>query len=57
MLFIGIVIYTLYLILSATEHDALPWFSGVMLMFFIPLTLVTLLVSGWRAFKGRSRQM
>jgi cation:H+ antiporter len=57
-LFLGYyVAYTLYLILSATEHDALPWFSGAMLMFFIPLTLVTLVVSVWRAFKRRSARV
>jgi cation:H+ antiporter len=33
-----------YLILAAQQHDALPLFSGVMLMFVIPLTVVTLAV-------------
>ncbi|MFN9804927.1 MAG: calcium/sodium antiporter [Betaproteobacteria bacterium] len=36
--------YVAYLILAAQEHDALPVFSGVMLMFVIPLTVVTLAV-------------
>jgi len=36
--------YTLYLILAAVEHEALPQFSGVMLGFVLPLTVVTLLV-------------
>lgn len=34
--------YTLYLILAAAEHDALPQFSLLMLKFVIPLTVLTL---------------
>lgn len=37
--------YTAYLILAAREHDALDEFSGVMLGFVLPLTVVTLVVS------------
>lgn len=36
--------YTLYLILAASNHDALPAYNNVMLYFAIPLTLVTLFV-------------
>jgi cation:H+ antiporter len=36
--------YVLYLILDATQHDALPLFSSVMLLFVVPLTALTLLV-------------
>jgi len=36
--------YTTYLILDATQHDALPAFSTVMLAFVVPLTILTLLV-------------
>lgn len=36
--------YVTFLMLAATEHDALPPFSGVMLGFVLPLTVVTLLV-------------
>lgn len=36
--------YVAYLILAAQAHDALPVFSGVMMMFVIPLTVVTLAV-------------
>lgn len=43
------VAYTLYLILDATQHDALSTFSMVMLMFVIPLTVVTLAVLVVRA--------
>ena len=38
------VAYTLYLVLAAAHHDALPRFSPVMLYFVIPLTVVTLIV-------------
>jgi cation:H+ antiporter len=44
-LFLGYyVAYTAYLLLAAQQHDALPAFSGAMLSFVIPLTVVTLLV-------------
>ena len=44
-LFLGYYIaYTTYLVLAAQQHDALPMFSGVMLSFIVPLTLVTLVV-------------
>ncbi|MDI9548838.1 MAG: calcium/sodium antiporter [Chloroflexota bacterium] len=46
--------YTVYLILYAQQHDALPLFSDVMLLFVIPLTVLTLVVITWRAF-GRQR--
>ncbi len=50
--------YTLYLILDATGHDALPAFSTVLLEFAAPLTgitLVLLAVRGWRA--GHPREV
>ncbi|MCH4563621.1 calcium/sodium antiporter [Halomonas sp. EGI 63088] len=36
--------YTLYLILAAARHDALPGFGATMLYFVLPLTALTLLV-------------
>lgn len=36
--------YVTYLILAAQEHDALQAYSGVMLGFVVPLTVVTLVV-------------
>jgi len=36
--------YLLYVILAATQHDALPEFSAAMLGFVLPLTAVTLIV-------------
>ena len=43
--------YTLYLILDATGHDALPLFGSVMLIFVAPLTVITLLVLSVRAWR------
>lgn len=44
-LFLGyFVAYTLYLILDAAQHDALSTFSTIMLLFVVPLTVVTLAV-------------
>jgi cation:H+ antiporter len=43
--------YTLYLILDAAQHDALPEFSAMMRLFVIPLTLLTLAVLAVRALK------
>jgi cation:H+ antiporter len=44
--------YALYLILAATEHDALTAFGGVMLAFVLPLTAVTLAVLAVRSLRG-----
>jgi cation:H+ antiporter len=44
-LFVGYyVAYILYLVLNATQHEALPLFSLVMWAFVLPLTAITLLV-------------
>lgn len=37
--------YVAYLILAAQEHDALGAFSGVMLGFVVPITVITLVVA------------
>jgi cation:H+ antiporter len=37
--------YTAYLILMSQAHDALPIFSNVMLIFVVPITVITLIVS------------
>lgn len=47
------VAYTLYLILAASHHDALPPFSVVMLYFALPLTAVVLLIVVLREWRGR----
>ncbi|AFY67356.1 Na+/Ca+ antiporter, CaCA family [Geitlerinema sp. PCC 7407] len=46
-------VYTLYLILRSTEHDALPIFSTVMLAFVLPLTAITLAIVTMRALRKR----
>jgi len=43
--------YTTYLILGATQHDALSTFSLVMGAFVVPLTAVTLAVLALRAWR------
>lgn len=49
-LFLGYyVAYSLYLILHATGHDALPRFSVLMLEFVIPLTVLTLIILAVRS--------
>ncbi len=40
--------YTVYLVLNAAGHDALPMFSAVMLRFVIPLSILTGAVILWR---------
>jgi cation:H+ antiporter len=49
------VFYTLYLILKASHHDALPAFSVIMIWFVIPATLLTLAFSFARELLRRSR--
>jgi cation:H+ antiporter len=47
------VAYTLYLVLAASHHDALPGFSAVMLYFVIPLTVVTMIILALREIRSR----
>ncbi len=55
-LFLGYYIaYTLYLILAATEHEALPRFSAVMLEFVIPITVLTIVGSALLYLKNKRR--
>jgi len=45
LLFFGYyLIFTIYLILKASQHDVLPLFNNTMLWFVLPLTVVTLVV-------------
>jgi cation:H+ antiporter len=54
LLFLGYyVAYTLYLILNATQHAALPLFNTVMLLFVLPLTAITLLLLAVRAWHAQ----
>ena len=52
------VAYVGYLILAAQQHDALAAFSGVMMSFVVPLTIVTLVVTlfGRRSDGGSAGQ-
>jgi cation:H+ antiporter len=55
-LFFGYYIaYTAYLVLAATQHDALPAYSAVMATFVLPLTAVTLIVLGFQALMRHRR--
>ncbi|MFO7570293.1 MAG: calcium/sodium antiporter [Smithellaceae bacterium] len=47
------VAYTMYLILAAAHHDALPVFGAVMLYFVLPLTAVTLVIVALREIRAR----
>jgi len=49
--FVSYLAYTLYLVLQATQHDALPLFSNVMFYFVLPLVAITLTVVGLRALR------
>jgi cation:H+ antiporter len=53
-LFLGYyVAYTAYLILAATDHEALPVFSQAMMWFVVPLTVITLCVVLVREIRRR----
>jgi cation:H+ antiporter len=47
--------YTAYLVLAATQHNALPAYSAVMATFVLPLTAVTLIVLGLQAMARHRR--
>ncbi|MGA7616738.1 MAG: calcium/sodium antiporter [Thermoanaerobaculia bacterium] len=47
--------YVAYLVLQATEHDALPIFSRSMMTFVIPITVLTLIVVTLRSFRRQIR--
>jgi cation:H+ antiporter len=56
VLFVGYyVAYTAYLIFEASAHDLLPVFSMALLGFAVPLTLLTLTLVTWRAWRDRQR--
>jgi cation:H+ antiporter len=43
--------YLAYLILTATQHEALGTYQAAMMYFVLPITAVTLVVLGLRAFR------
>lgn len=55
-LFLGYYLaYTLFLVLDATGHDALPLYSDIMMLFVLPLTGITLAVLAVRALRANQR--
>ncbi|MBT9173612.1 MAG: Inner membrane protein YrbG [Syntrophomonadaceae bacterium] len=56
LLFLGYyAAYILYLFLYSSAHSALPLFSSVMLLYVIPLTVLTLVLVVIRTVRNRSR--
>jgi cation:H+ antiporter len=49
------VAYTMFLVLAASGHDALPAYSAVMLSFVLPLTVLTLVVIAWRSMRAKKQ--
>ncbi|XCN71850.1 MAG: calcium/sodium antiporter [Candidatus Electrothrix aestuarii] len=47
--------YTLYLVLAASGHDALPRFSAIMLYFVLPLTAITLIIVSLQEFRAQKK--
>lgn len=45
------VAYTVYIVLAATQHEALEFFGTVMLAFVVPLTVLTLGIVLWRSLR------
>ncbi len=52
-LFAYYIAYTVYLVLKATRHDALPAFRAAMMYFVIPLTVITLVVVTVQAIRRK----
>ncbi|MBE7555219.1 MAG: calcium/sodium antiporter [Anaerolineales bacterium] len=57
LLFGYYLVYTLYLILRATEHTILPAFAAAMVYFVIPLTVITLAVVLARTVRANRQTM
>lgn len=49
--------YTLYIILAASQHEALPKFSAVMLYFVIPITVVTMIIVAMQEIRSRKKNL
>ncbi|MCC5907186.1 MAG: calcium/sodium antiporter [Balneolaceae bacterium] len=46
--------YSLYLILASSQHDSLPVFSGVMIWFVVPITVIFLLIVVYQQIFSRT---
>jgi cation:H+ antiporter len=55
LFFVYYLAYTLFIVLTALQHHGLSMFTQAMAGFVIPLTLVTLAISLWRAMQQKSR--
>lgn len=54
LLFVGYYLaYTIYLILAAIQHVALSFYSQMMFLFVVPITLITLVIVKLYAFRKR----
>lgn len=51
LFFVYYIIFTMYLIVRASEHDILPLFNNAMLWFVIPLTVITIAIVVLRELK------
>ncbi len=49
--------YTTYLILDSTQHQSLQWFNSVVMIFVVPLTVLTLLIITWRGLQARRKRL
>jgi cation:H+ antiporter len=49
-----VIAYIVYLILTATNHEALGTLRSAMVYFILPITALTLIVITARSLKGRS---
>ncbi len=49
-------VYATYLILDSTKHDGLPIFSNVLMLFILPITILTIIVITTREIRHRRSQ-
>ncbi|MCA9123553.1 MAG: calcium/sodium antiporter [Planctomycetaceae bacterium] len=54
LFFVYFLAYTTYIVLHATHNDLTHPFRDVMLLFVVPMTAVTLVITSWRALRHRS---
>jgi cation:H+ antiporter len=51
LFFFYYLVYTLFLILKSTHHDSLPFFSSVVMIYLLPVTLLSLIIVSFRYYK------
>ncbi|WP_217988324.1 calcium/sodium antiporter [Aliifodinibius salipaludis] len=47
-------VFTTYLILTASQHNLLPLFNAAMIWFILPITVITIIIISVREFKHRT---